>query len=64
MEMANRYQIHTARDDRHNLAEVLEFVATVKGHVRIVSVMWQPSRPGAEGHIIDPGYTVIAEVEG
>ena len=61
--MANRYQIHTTRDNHQNLAEVLEFVATVKGHVRIVSVMWQPSRPGREGFEIEPGYTIIAEVE-
>lgn len=61
--MANSYKIYPARDNHQNLAEVLESVADVKGHVRIVSVTWQPSRPGAEGHILDPGYTIIAEVE-
>ncbi len=56
--MANRYQVFDARDDHGNLAEVLEHVATVKGHVRIVSVMWQPKR----GLEFDSGYTIVAEV--
>jgi hydroxypyruvate isomerase len=55
--MANKYQVYGARDDHGNLAEVLEYVATVKGHVRIVNVMWQPARLE-----IDSGYTIIAEV--
>jgi hypothetical protein len=55
--MANKYQVYGARDDHGHLGEVLEKVATVKGHVRVVSVMWQPSRLE-----IDPGYTIIAEV--
>ncbi len=63
MEMANRYQIHTARDNHQNLKEVLEFVATVKGHVRIVSVMWQPRHPDREGFEIESRYTIISEVE-
>jgi len=61
--MAKRYQIYSARDDHNHLAEVLEYAATVKGHVRIVSVMWQPSRPGKGGFKFDSGYTIIAEVE-
>ncbi len=55
--MANKYQVYGARDDHGHLGEVLEYVATVKGHVRIVSVMWQPSRLE-----IEPGYTIVAEV--
>ncbi len=60
--MANSYKIYPARDNHQNLAEVLEAVANVEGHVRIVSVTWQ-SRRTREGNNIDPGYTIIAEVE-
>jgi hypothetical protein len=55
--MANKYQVYGARDDHGHLGEVLQYVATVKGHVRIVSVMWQPARLE-----IDSSYTIIAEV--
>lgn len=61
--MANSYKIYPARDNHQNLSEVLEYVATVAGHVRIVSVIWQPSRPDAEDRILDSGYTIIAEVD-
>jgi hypothetical protein len=62
--MAKKYQIYSAHDDDASLAEVLEDVATVKGHVRIVSVIWRPRRSGTDGFEFDPGYTIIAEVEG
>ncbi len=62
MEMANIYQIHWARDNYQNLEEVLVEAANVKGHVRIVSVMWQPRRAAHEG-FVESGYTIIAEVE-
>ncbi len=60
--MANSYKIYSARDNHQNLSEVLETVANVEGLVRIVSVTWQ-SRRTREGDNIDPGYTIIAEVE-
>ena len=63
MEQADRYQVFTARDDDLNLREVLQHIATVEGHVRIVSVTWQPVRPGAEGSEKPAGYTIISEVE-
>ncbi len=62
--MANTYQVFSARDNHQNLKEVLEYVETVEGHVRIVSVTWQPERPGEDGVNLLPGYTIIAEVEG
>ena len=64
--MANpdRYKVHLAVDDLFNLSEVLQYVATIKGHIRIVSVTWQPQRPGRDGGTLEAGYTIIAEMEG
>ena len=59
----DRYQVFTARDDIKNLSEVLQYIATVKGHIGIVSVTWQPQRPGREGGTLEAGYTIIAEIE-
>ena len=61
--MATEYQIFSARDDHTNLKEVLDYVATVEGHVRIVSVMWQPSRPSGDGAQLSAGYTIVTEVD-
>ena len=55
---AERYQIDPARDDLRNLKEVLENIATREGHVRIVSIIWQPDRPAG-----DAGYTIISEMD-
>ena len=64
--MANpdRYQVYTAADDLSELGGVLQYVATVKEHIRIVSVTWQPQRRGRDGGILMAGYTIIAEIEG
>ena len=66
--MANpdRYQVYSARDDltNTNLGEVLQSIATVEGHVRIVSVTWLPRRTDRDGGTLEAGYTIIAEVEG
>ena len=56
--MANSYKIYSARDDHQNLSEVLEHVASVEGHVRIVSITWQPSRLQ-----LDAGYTIVSEMD-
>lgn len=62
MEGTTRYNVDIARDDPINLAEVLEHIATRKGHVQIVSVTWQPARSiGDKGFVRDPGYTIISE---
>ena len=58
----DRYQIYTARDDLKNLSEVLAHAATVPGHVRIVSITWQPTRKDREGREMPGGYTIISEV--
>jgi len=60
MTNANRYSVDTARDDQTNLLEVLQYVAAREGHIRIVSVTWQPSRPSASG-TLSAGYTIISE---
>jgi len=64
MANSDRYQVYFSRDDLANLGEVLQYVATVEGHVRIVSVTWQPRRAGPDGGTVKEGYTIIAEVEG
>lgn len=64
MANSDRYQVYSARDDITNLGEVLLYIATVKGHVRIVSVTWQPRRTDRDGGTLEAGYTIIAEVEG
>ncbi len=55
----DRYQVFTVRDDIKDLSEVLQYIATVKGHIGIVSVTWQPQRGGT----LEAGYTIIAEIE-
>ncbi|MCE2510147.1 MAG: hypothetical protein J4G10_04130 [Alphaproteobacteria bacterium] len=61
---AKKYQADTARDDISNLNEVLQNIATRKGHVRIVGFTWQPSRPSATGTgTLSAGYTIISEVD-
>ncbi len=62
MDGADRYQVDYARDDHQSLLEVLQHIATRKGHVRIVSVTWQPARPNREEHNLFAGYTVISEI--
>ncbi len=59
----NRYQVSSARDDVTNLQEVLEYIATKEGHVRIVSVTWQPERTGPAGEVRPAGYTIISEMK-
>ena len=64
MANSDRYQVYSSRDDLADLGMVLQYVATVEGHVRIVSVTWQPRRTGRDGSTLKEGYTIIAEVEG
>ena len=62
----NKYRVDTARDNVANLDEVLQVIATRIGHVRIISVTWQPSRRLASdptGATIPAGYTIISETE-
>ena len=59
--MANRYRVDTARDDVQNLKEVLEHLATLPGHVGIISVTWQGPRPSREGNTLHAGYTIVSE---
>ena len=59
-----KYRVDTARDDVSNLVEVLQFVATLPGHVRIVGITWQPTRTSKDGSVLRAGYTIITETEG
>ena len=61
MPAADRYQVDIARDDPQSLLEVLQHIATREGHVRIVSVTWQPSRPNRDGRNLHSGYTIVSE---
>ena len=61
MDQADRYQVNPARDDLQNLKEVLEYIATSEGHIRIVGVTWQPARTDGEGRKQLAGYTIISE---
>ena len=56
-----RYRVDYATDVAPNLKEVLQYVATLKGHVRIVSVTWQPEGKDREGHTRSARYTIISE---
>ncbi len=58
-----KYHVNTARDDLVNLDEVLQNIATREGHVRIVSITWQPSRPSESGATRPAGYTIISETD-
>ncbi len=60
---AKKYHVDTARDDTGNLDEVLQNIATREGHVRIVSITWQPSRPSESGATWPAGYTIISEMD-
>ena len=57
-----RYSVDTARDDIKNLGEVLYNIGTRPGHVRIVSVTWQPAREFPDGMPFPAGYTIISEM--
>ena len=57
------YHVDVARDDVGNLSEVLENIATRKDHVRIVSITWQPARPGEGSKSHLAGYTIISEMD-
>ena len=63
MDDAKKYDVDTARDDVINLDEVLQHIATRRGHVRIVSITWQPSRPSKSGATWPAGYTIISEMD-
>ncbi|MFZ5833870.1 MAG: hypothetical protein ACOY2B_00595 [Pseudomonadota bacterium] len=56
MASTKNYQVHTSSDDLENLKEVLETVASGKGHVRIIGVTWRPERGASRA-----GYTIISE---
>ena len=58
-----RYKVEYATDSDTNLKEVLQYVASIKGHVRIVSVFWQPEGKDREGHTRSARYTIISEME-
>ena len=58
-----KYHVDTARDDYGNLDEVLQDIASREGHVRVVSVIWQPSRDFASGMPCPAGYTIISEMD-
>ena len=54
--MPDKYNVDIATNDPINLREVLESIATRPGHVRIVSVIYQPGQPAAK-------YVIISENE-
>ncbi len=58
-----KYHVDTARDDLFNLDEVLQNIATREGHVRIVSITWQPARSTEDGTVLPAGYTIISEMD-
>ena len=53
---AKKYHVDTARNDLQNLDDVLQNIATRDGHVRIVSVIFQPGLPEAQ-------YVIISEMD-
>ena len=63
MAAENRYKVDYAVDSFGNLQEVLQMVATLEGHIRIISVIWQPEGKDAEGQAHPPHYTIISEME-
>ena len=63
MDDDKKYHVDTARDDIGNLDEVLQNIATRDGHVRIVSVTWQPAREFPGGMPFPAGYTIISEMD-
>ena len=63
MPAEDRYQVDNARDDPQGLLDVLQHIATREGHVRVVSVTWQPVRPNREGRDRPSGYTIVSERE-
>ncbi len=63
MPAEDKYQVDTARDDPQSLLDVLQLIATREGHVRVVSVTWQPVRPNRDGHNLHSGYTIVSERE-
>ena len=63
MANVNKYHVDTARDDIEDLGGVLQHIATREGHVRIVSITWQPSRPSEGGAMRPAGYTIISEMD-
>ncbi len=52
MAEAKRYPVHTA-ETLADLEKVLQDIATLKGHVRIVSIMKLPGK----------GYVIVSEIE-
>lgn len=64
MREAGRYRVDTATDSQQNLKEVLEYVATLPGHLRIVSITWQPARPSSDRALsLFAGYTIVSEMD-
>ena len=59
---AKKYHVDPVRDDIFNLDEVLQNIATRQGHVRIVSIIWQPARPAEDGTPLPAGYIIISEM--
>ena len=60
---AKKYHLDTARDDLENLDGVLQHIATREGHVRIVSIIWKPSRVSETGAALPAGYTIVSEMD-
>lgn len=56
------YIIDTAEDDIHDLDETLVLIAGRMGHLRIVSITWQPSRTSKTGDALPAGYTIVSEI--
>ena len=63
MAAENRYKVDYAVDSLGNLEEVLQMVATLEGHVRIVSIIWEPAGKDYDGEAYPPRYTIISEME-
>ena len=63
MAAEDRYRVDEATNSDENLKKVLQFVATLPGHVRVINVIWQPDSTNGRGEHVFAHYTIISEME-
>lgn len=59
--MAIQYAVDAVIDDHGALRDRLAQIAEDGG--RVINVIWQPERPGADCLPLSSGYTIVSEVD-